>query len=81
MYINGTGARDTSLQYNLFDLPHSESLKRKISRYQKLVGIKIKDVAEYEIDLALAIEVKATVFLEKGGGWYDEWLKKLVAER
>jgi len=52
--MNGTGARDTSLRYTLMDLLHSESLKRNISRYQNLVGKKIQQVAELEIDLAMA---------------------------
>ena len=63
------------------DLPTSESLKRTISRYQHLVGEKIRSVAEKEMELAMVEEIKATILTEKGEEWYDEYFKKSEGER
>ena len=74
--INGTGGRATALQYTLMDFPNSESLKRTISRYQHLVGEKIRSVAEKEMELAMVEEIKAIILTEKGEEWYNAYLKK-----
>ena len=79
--INGTGGRATALQYTLMDLPNSESLKRTISRYQHLVGEKIRSVAEKEMELAMVEEIKATILTEKGEEWYNQYYAKPEGER
>ena len=73
--MNGTGGRDTALQYTLMDLPNSESLKRTISHYQHLVGEKIRSVSEKEMELAMVDDIKATILAEKGEELYDEYFK------
>ena len=63
--MNGTGFREISLRYTLMDLLNSESLQRNISRYQQLVGEKIRNVAESEIELAMVMEMKKQLFKRK----------------
>ena len=65
-YMTGSGPRDASLRYSLHNLPGSRNLRRTILRHQSLVGSKIREVCENEMQLALELEIKETIKSEHG---------------
>ena len=80
-YINGTGQRDASMRLSLLDLPASKHFQHNISRHQALIGEKIRNIAQKEIDLALEMEIKETIVNEKGEEYYAEWMSKAKGDR
>ena len=75
-FITGSGPREASLRYSLLDLPSSRNLRRTISRHQSLVGSKIQEVCQNEMQLALELEVKETMIHEHGDEYYNNWKSK-----
>ena len=62
------GAAGTSLDTAgvLLDLPHAIYLTQSFSCHQNIVGEKIQDIVTEEMDLALQLELKATMIHEGG---------------
>ena len=74
-YINGTGARDVSKSLTLLDLPKASNFQRTCTRHQGIIGDKIREVTAREMDLALLMEIEATILHEKGEEYYEAWKK------
>ena len=69
--MNGNGLRDVSRRLSTFNLPNSRNFQRNISRHQGVVGDKIQAVAQQEMDLAMTMEIKATILHEEGEEFYN----------
>ena len=60
-YMNGVGGDDLDAMAVLLDFPIGRNLTRNFSRHQEVVGDKIRDYIIKEMELALEMELKATV--------------------
>ena len=75
-YMNGSGAGNLDAMAVLLDLPNGRNFTRSFSRHQEFVGETIRSVSAKEMDLALAMELKATVIHEESEEYYEYWIKE-----
>ena len=61
VYMNGTGAGNPNAMRVLLDLPNGRNLNRSVSRHQYIVGESICSITKKEMNIALAMELKATI--------------------
>ena len=74
-YMNGAAGASLDTTGVLLDLPNAKNLTRNFSRHQDFIGEKIRDIVTEEMDLALQLELKATVIHEENEAFYEEWIK------
>ena len=48
----------------------------QVMRRQGIIGKNIREITAFEMELVVAMEVKATIVHNKGEKYYTEWLKK-----
>ena len=75
-YMNGAAGISLNIPGILIDLPNARNLSRNFSRHQELVGEKIRAIVMEEMDLALQMELKATIISEENEEYYEKWLNE-----
>ena len=73
--MNGAAGNSLDTTGVLFDLPQSRNLTRSFSRNQEKVGEHIRATVIKEMDLALKLELKATILYEESEEYYEEWIE------
>ena len=73
--MNGQAGNSLDTTGVMMDLPKARNLSRSFSRHQNLVGQKIRDTVIKEMDIALEMEIKATIEHDEGEEFYQTWLK------
>ena len=79
--MNGSGAGNLDAMAVLLDLPNGRNLSRSFSRHQEIVGESIRSITQKEMDLALAMELKATIIHEESEEYYQCWIKENIESR
>ena len=80
-YMNGVGGTNLDAMAVLLDLPNGRNLTRNFSRHQEIVGENIRERTKKEMDLALQMELKATVIHEESKEFYEIWKNEDKATR
>ena len=74
-YMNGAAGNSLDTTGVLFDLPRSRNLTRSFSRNQEKVGEHIRATVIKEMDLALKLELKATILYEEREEYDEECIE------
>ena len=74
-YMNGQAGNSLDTTGVMMDLPKARNFTQSFSRHQDLVGQKIRETVMKEMDIALKMEIKATIVHKESEEFYETWLK------
>ena len=73
--MNGAAGNNLDSTGILLDLLKAMNMKRSFSRHQDTVGKNIRETVANEMELALQMELKATIVHEESEEYYEQWFK------
>ena len=74
-YTNGAAGNSLDTTGVLLDLPSARNLSRSFSCHQEKVGENIRATVVKKMELALEMELKATIIHKESKEYYEQWLK------